>query len=162
MDTRELLAVYQSQADELLARAEALELQAHDLRIRRDALLGAADLLRPLANDDPEDLSDVLVDFDRCANNVERIIRIARAAPHKLLNVTKVAHYLESHEQSNGKFETLRAEVGRAFIKHPELFERVSRGVYRYKGDSQGEVGAAVVVASHEPVDAPADWDAGS
>ena len=35
MDTRELLATYQSQADDLLAQAEALELQAHDLRIKR-------------------------------------------------------------------------------------------------------------------------------
>ena len=152
MDNRELLAEYLSRAADLLTQAEALESQAHDLRIRRDTLLEAADLLRPLVNDDPEDLSDIVADFTRCANYVERIVRIARVAPHKLLNTTKVAQYLLDHGQSKGKFENLRTEVDRALAKHPEHFEKVSKGTYRYRGDSL----ETAAVAAPELVAAPA------
>ena len=146
MDTRELLATYQSQADDLLAQAEALELQAHDLRIKRATLLEAADLLRPLVNEDPEDLSDVIADFTRCVNHAERIVRIARTAPHKLLNTTRVAQYLLDHGQTKGNFTSLRREVARAFTTHSDDFEKVSAGTYRYRGDAPVAVG--------EPVDA--------
>ena len=142
MDNRELLAEYLSRAADLLTQAEALELQAHDLRIRRETLLEAADLLRPLVNEDPEDLTDVLADFTRCANNVERLVRIARAAPHKLLNTTRVAQYLLDHGQSKGSFKNLRTEIDRAFTKHTQLFEKVSKGTYRYVGESQETVDA--------------------
>ena len=149
MDNRELLAEYLSRAAALLSQAETLELQAHDLRIRRETLLEAADLLRPLVNEDPEDLTDVVADFTRCANNVERILRIARAAPHKLLNTTKVAQYLLDHSQSKGSFKNLRTEIDRAFTKHTKLFEKVTPGTYRYKGDTEVEV--------DEATDAPID-----
>ena len=140
MDNRELLTEYLTRATDLLTQAETLELQAHDLRIRRETLLEAADLLRPLVNEDPEDLSDVVADFTRCANNVERIVRIARVAPHKLLNTTKVAQYLLNHGQSKGKFENLRTEVDRALAGNPKYFEKVSKGTYRYVGESQETV----------------------
>ena len=151
MDNRELLAEYLSRAADLLSQANDLELQAHDLRIRRETLLEAADLLRPLVNEDPEDLTDVVADFTRCANNVERIVRIARVAPHKLLNTTKVAQYLLDHGQSKGSLKTLRTEVDRALAGHPEHFEKVSKGTYRYKGDT--EVG--VDEATDAPMEAP-------
>ena len=146
MDNRELLAEYLSRAADLLTQAEALESQAHDLRIRRDTLLEAADLLRPLVNEDPEDLTDIVADFTRCANYVERIVRIARVAPHKLLNTTKVAQYLLDYGESKASLKTLRTEVDRALSGHPELFEKVSAGTYRYRGDAPVAVG--------EPVDA--------
>ena len=106
-------------------------------------------LLRPLVNEDPEDLTDVLADFTRCANNVERLVRIARAAPHKLLNTTRVAQYLLDHGQSKGSFKNLRTEIDRAFTKHTQLFEKVTPGTYRYKGDTEVEV--------EETTDAPMD-----
>ena len=90
-------------------------------------------------NEDPEDLSDVVSDFTRCSNNAERIVRIARVAPHKLLNITRVARYLEGHDQSHGSFKTLRTEVGRALARHPERFEKVSKGTYRYRGEAPAE-----------------------
>ena len=97
-------------------------------------------------NEDPEDLSDVVADFSRCVNHAERIIRIARAAPHKLLNATQVTRYLLDHGQTNGSFKNLRTEVNRAFANHSDDFEKVSKGTYRYRGDAP--------VAVEEPVDA--------
>ena len=144
MDNRELLNSYLSRSSDLISQAEEHERLAGDLRSRQEELQLAIDLLRPLVNDDPEDLSDVVADFTRCANNAERLIRIARSAPHKHLNASKVAQYLLDHGQSRASFKNYRVEVDRALAQHPELFEKVSAGTYRYRGD------------------APADGDAGS
>ena len=158
MDNRELLADYQSWADGLLAGIEEHERQARDLKIEWNTVVKAIDKLRPLVDEIEDDLTGVVVDFTGCINNVDRLIRIARAAPHKLLNTTKVTQYLLDHGQSRSKLEHYRTEVNRALTQNPDLFERVGSGTYRYKGDSSvsiAEVGEAVDEATHGPADNP-------
>ena len=158
MDTRELLAEYQGIADDMLKDAEEYERQARDIRLERAGLLTAIDMLRPLVDEEEDNLSGLMVDFTGCINNVDRLIRIARAAPHKLLNTTKVTQYLLDHGQSKSKLEHYRTEVNRALTQNPDLFERMSSGTYRYKGDSSvsiAEVGEAVDEGTHGPVDNP-------
>ncbi len=159
MDNRELLAEYQALADDMLKGAEEHERQARDIRLERAGLLTAIDMLRPLVHEEEDDLTGLIVHFHGCTNNVERLIRIAQAAPHKLLNTTKVSQYLLDHGQSKSDLGNYRTEINRALTTHPELFEKVSAGTYRYRGDSpvsNAAVSEAVDEAIHGPVDNPA------
>ncbi|MYC36600.1 MAG: hypothetical protein F4X66_06760 [Chloroflexi bacterium] len=79
-------------------------------------------------------LSGLYVDFHGARNLLERIVRIGEAAEGKLLNSTKVARFLIDSEVSRGKVTTLRREVGQTLKLHPELFEPISTGNYRFLG----------------------------
>ena len=159
MDNRELLAEYQALADDMLKGAEEHERQARDIRLERAGLLTAIDMLRPLVNEEKDDLSDLVVHFHGCTNNVDRLLRVAQTAPHKLLNTTKVSQYLLDHGQSKSDLGNYRSEINRALTTHPELFEKVSAGTYRYRGDSpvsNAVVSEAVDEAIHGPLEVPA------
>ena len=151
METKDLLTAYLTEAQAKLTQAEALERQARDLRCQRDGLLKAIDLLRPLVQEDPEDLTDVAVDFTGCSNTVERLIRISQIAPHKVLNTTKVTQYLLDQEQSKASFKNYRTEINWVFNRQGTLFQKVRAGTYRYVGDIEG-----VDESVHGPVNAPA------
>ena len=133
MSTRDLLAEQQSQADQLKAEIEGLKQQVWAKEIRRDTLLGSIEQLRVLVHEAEDDLTGVVVDFTGCANTVERLTRIAQAAPHKVLNTTKVTHYLLARGQSQASFKNYRTEINWAFNRRPGLFEKVRAGTYRYR-----------------------------
>ena len=139
MDTQDVLAQFLAKADECLDEAEALESQAHDLvrqaekmRVRHEAYLDAADLLRPVLVTDEDDLTRLVVDFTGCNSIVDRLVRIGRAAPNKFLNTTKTAQFLLDNGQSRSDLKNYRTEVNRALSTNPQLFTKVSAGTYRY------------------------------
>ena len=84
--------------------------------------------------DSDTNLTGLLVDFSGARNTVERIIRIGEAAEGKLLNSTVVARFLIDSEESRGKVDTVRRDVGQLLKGHPEYFEPVSTGTYRFLG----------------------------
>ena len=152
METKDLLTAYLTEAQSDLTQAEDLERQARDLRCHRDGLLQAINLLRPLVQEDPEDLTELVVDFTGCSNTLERLIRISQIAPHKVLNTTRVTQYLLDHGQSQASFKNYRTEINWTFNRRPTLFQKVRAGTYRYAGDVeavsevvQGPVAAPVV-----------------
>ena len=84
---------------------------------------------------DPDtNLTGLVVDFNGARNTLERILKIGEAAEGKLLNSTTVARFLIDSEESRGKVDSVRRDVSQLLKGHPEYFEPVSTGTYRYLG----------------------------
>ena len=79
-------------------------------------------------------LTGLYVNFTGARNLLERLLRIGEAAKGKLLNSTMVARFLIDTEESQGKLNSVRRNVGQTFKMHPEYFEPVSIGTVRFLG----------------------------
>ncbi|MCY4366200.1 MAG: hypothetical protein OXE17_08260 [Chloroflexi bacterium] len=78
------------------------------------------------------DLSDLSVNFTGTSNMLERLCRIGRAAEGRLLNLTEVSKFLLKSGESDATLRNLRNNVYSCLKGHPEHFEKVGTGNYRY------------------------------
>ena len=86
---------------------------------------------KPLAHD-TTDLSDLSVNFTGTNNLFERLRRIGQVAEGRLLNLTKVSKFLLASGESCATLRNLRNNVYSCLKDHPEHFEKVSSGNFRY------------------------------
>jgi len=145
------------QADQLTAQIEQLTAQRDALRTTAQLLSGGTteavtpsalnhpllDLPPPqdLPAEDPlpihnlpiHNLEDLDIDFTGARNLFERIQRIGRATEGHYLSLGLLAYYLEKVRPSRkGSHTSLRTHIRTCISKHPEHFQRVAAGVYRY------------------------------
>ncbi len=80
------------------------------------------------------DPATLLVDFRGTHRLLERLIRIGEAARGKLLKAELVSRCLENSGLYRGNPYELRNSVTTRLANHPEYFEWVAQGVYRYCG----------------------------
>ena len=81
------------------------------------------------------DLTALEVDLGGAQNTLERVVKIAEAAPPgKLLNTTQVARLLLRSGTSTTKLHSLRVAAQRTLEGNPDLFELVRRATYQYVG----------------------------
>ena len=78
------------------------------------------------------DLTQVVVDLHGSRDTLGRAIRVAEAAPDKLLNVTQLAKLLIRAGYTKSEVNNARATVQRALSNRPDLFRRVRPGTYKY------------------------------
>ena len=78
------------------------------------------------------DLSDLSVNFTGTSNMFERLRRIGRAAEGRLMNLTEVSKFLLKSGESDATLRNLRNNVYTGLKDHPEHFEKVGSGNYRY------------------------------
>ena len=84
------------------------------------------------------DLSELDVSIVQNAPNLlDRMTRIALAIRDegKLLNVTQVARYLNRAGVTLSSIQNQRTSMGKVLREHPELFEKVRLGTFRYLGN---------------------------
>ena len=75
---------------------------------------------------------ELVVDFTATFNMLDRLRRIGRAAEGQLLSAGLVSRFLLDVGESRGSMVNVRRDVGSCMADHPEHFESVERGVYRY------------------------------
>ena len=80
------------------------------------------------------DLTQVVVDLRGSRDTLDRVIRVAEAAPGKLLNATQLAKLLIRAGYTKSEVNNARATVQRALSNRPDLFKLVRRGTYEYLG----------------------------
>lgn len=80
------------------------------------------------------DPATLLVDFRGTRRLLERLIRIGEAAQSKLLKAELVSRCLEDAGLYWGNPRELRSSVSTRLANHPEFFEWVAQGIYRYCG----------------------------
>ena len=80
------------------------------------------------------DPATLLVDFRGTSRLLERLIRIGVAAQDKLLKAELVSRCLEDSGLYRGNPAELRSSVSTRLANHPEYFEWVAHGIYRYCG----------------------------
>ena len=86
---------------------------------------------KPMPNQ-TTDLSDLSVNFTGTGNMFERLCRIGRVAEGRLLNLTEVSKFLLKSGESDATLRNLRNNVYSCLKDHPEHFEKVGSGNYRY------------------------------
>ncbi|MYC28510.1 MAG: hypothetical protein F4X65_00255 [Chloroflexi bacterium] len=138
-----------TQISQLQRQQDALRITAQLLRVGAVETVAAATLDQPLqdlpppsppAQDDlppnnlpihnPEDLD---LDFTGTRNLLDRLRVIGRAAEGHYLSLGVIAHYLQkARPNRKGSRRSLKTYIRTCISKHPEHFERVSFGTYRY------------------------------
>ena len=152
------LADLEAQDDRLTAQIEQLTAQRDALRITADLLQDSVgDAVPPASHtlDQPlqdlpppvpppqddlppvntraiDKLEDLQVDFSGSRNLLERLRRLGRAAEGNYLSLGLMAHYLARYKKPRGSLRSLKTYIRTCISRHPEHFERVSPGIYRY------------------------------
>ena len=78
---------------------------------------------------DPWDLS---VDFVGTSNMLARLRLIGRASEGRLLSTGLIGQYLREIGESKASVARISGIVGTCVVAHPEHFERMGNGLYRY------------------------------
>ena len=78
------------------------------------------------------DIAEWEIDYSRARNLLSRLRAIGKGAPDGVLRVGPVTNRLIADGVSGAKFNNLRRAVDKTFRDHPELFEYVGPGTYRY------------------------------
>ena len=146
----------ENQADHLSTQISLLQRQQDALHITAQLLRAGAvetvaaatldqtlqDLppLSPPAQDDlppnnlpVHNLEDLDIDFSGTRNLLERLKLIGRAAEGHYLSLGVIAHYLQkARPNRKGSRRSLKTYIRTCISKHPQHFERVAPGIYRY------------------------------
>ena len=96
-----------------------------------------------ISEDQPDpaviDLTGMTIDLTGAINLLDRLRRIGRAADGRLVNLTEMSRFIRESGASRATLKNLRSGVERAVREHPEHFERVAPGNYRYHDVSSGD-----------------------
>ena len=152
------LADLEVQHDKLTTQIEQLQKQRDALRITAELLQGNAGNAVPITDDtldqplqdlpppspplrdDPapnnlpiHNLEDLDIDFSGTRNLLERLKRIGNATQGHHLSLGFLTHYLEKARPSRkGSRRSLKTYIRTCISRHPEHFQRVGPGIYRY------------------------------
>ena len=79
------------------------------------------------------------VDLDGAETNLDKVVRVAEAAPGKLLNSTQVGRALQ-RSGAGTRLQSLRVAAQRALERNSDLFEPVAgrQATYRYLASGHG------------------------
>ena len=146
-----------NQAQRLTAQIELLQQQRNALLITEQLLRGDAgdttdtvdatddtpspvnDTPTPRLQDSPinnlpiHNFEGLEVDFTGARNLLERLRRIGQATEGHYLSLGLLTYYLEKARPSRkGSRRSLKTYIRTCISKHPEYFQRVGPGIYRY------------------------------